>query len=156
MALMNPGAQAVSTSSENDAQAKKEAYLVRYKEKRAAQRKAAFENALKLRDELAKEKIFDKLSQPVRDFILTLCKDSSVSKGATNSGASLLTTLYGPSPKVGDVFTLQEAFDKVVKGMSTIDMHVKRWAEKGIIVEKLENKQNIKLTAYRIKALPVT
>ena len=133
---------------------KKEA-AKKFAERKAARAKQAYENALKLRDELVKGGYLDKLSAPIKDFVLTLCKDPAEKKVANGfGGPSIFTVLFGETPNVGDVITLEQAFHKTYKGMSTLDMWVKRWADKGIVVEKVLDSVKVLNTTYTIKALP--
>jgi len=159
MALMGqPGQGNVSPKTggnDGDAKAKKDAYLAEYKAKRAAKQKAAFENALKLRDELVKGAYLDKLTAPVKEFVLSLCKDPSERKASGGfGGPSVFSLLFGDNPSVGQTITLEQAFNKTYKGKSTLDLWVKRWADKGIIVECKIDSARMVNTTYTIKALP--
>jgi len=144
-------------SAEEKAQfkAKKLEALKRFKERRASAAKKAYEDALKLRDELVKAQLMDKLSAEMKEFVLSLCKDPAERKAAGGfGGPSVFSVLFGASPKVGDKVTLEQAFAKTFKGKSTLDVWVRRWAEKGIVVDVLINKDNMMKTEYVIKALP--
>jgi len=149
------GAAAPAAKATDDAKAKKEAYLEQYKAKRAARAKAAYENALKLRDELVKGQYLDKLTAPVKEFVLSLCKDPAEKKASGGfGGPSVFSLLFGDKPTVGQKITLEEAFNKTYKGKSTLDLWVKRWAEKGIVVECVVDSVKMLNTTYTIKALP--
>ncbi len=134
--------------------AKKKEIEKRIKERKRAQRKEQYENALKLRDELQKTGVFDKLSDASKTLIKNLCVDPSQRTVTGFGGPSIFSILFGPSPKVGQSVTLEEAFNKTFKGKSTLDMLVKKWAEKGIIVECVVNPQKMIATTYTIKQLP--
>jgi len=145
-----PGAK--PATKEEDAGSRKEAYEA-YKVKRAAKQKERYEQALKLKDELVKHQLFDKLMQPTKEFVISLCQNPEEKKASGFGGPSVYTQLFGSNPKVGDKITLEEAFNKTFKGKSTLDMWVKRWAEKGIIVECVIDKQRMLNTTYTIKDL---
>ena len=162
MALMGqPGqgnqtaAPAGASVSKDDVKAKKEAAIARFKENRAKKQKAAYENALKLRDELVKAAMLDKLSATTKEFVLGLCKDPTekAKGGGGFGGPSVFSILFGEHPKVGDTLTLEQAFNKTYKGKSTLDLWVKRWAEKGIEVEFKQASKMLEST-YTIKKLP--
>lgn len=134
--------------------AKKKETEKRIKERKRAARKEQYENALKLRDELQKAGILDKLSDASKNLIKALTVDPATRTASSFGGPSVFQTLFGASPKVGQSITLAEAFDKTYKGKSTLDMWVKKWAEKGVIVECVLNQQKMLATTYTIKALP--
>ena len=149
------GGAATPAVSKDEAKAKKEAAIARFKANRAAKQKAAYENALKLRDELVKGQYLDKLTAPVKEFVLSLCKDPAEKKASGGfGGPSVFTLLFGEAPKVGDKITLEQAFNKTYKGKSTLDLWVKRWAEKGIVVECHVDSAKMLNTTYTIKTLP--
>jgi hypothetical protein len=154
-----PRSQATSQVDSSDKKAafkaKKLEALKRFKERRTERAKKAYEDALKLRDELVKAAIFDKLSKEAKEFIISLCHNPAERRVATGfGGPSVFTVLYGDKPTVGQSITLQEAFNKTFKGKSTLDVWVKRWAEKGIIVECEVDPSNMLASKYTIKALP--
>lgn len=139
----------------SDAKAKKLESLKRFKERRAERAKKAFDDALKLRDELVKGSFMDKLSQTAKDFVLSLCKDPAERKASGGfGGPSVFSILFGDNAKVGDSITLEQAFNKTYKGKSTLDVWVKRWADKGIIVDCVIDSAKMLNTKYTIKAMP--
>ncbi len=149
-----PAAQAQTAKVDSDKAKREEAYR-NYKAKRAEKQKAAYENALKLRDELSKAGMLDKLSASVKEFVLSLCKDPSErAKSGGFGGPSIFSILFGDNPKVGQKITLEEAFNKTYKGKSTLDLWVKRWADKGIIVECTIDPVKMINSTYTIKSLP--
>lgn len=148
-----PAAQAQTANVDGDKAKREEAYR-NYKAKRAEKQKAAYENALKLRDELSKAGMLDKLSASVKEFVLSLCKDPSERKSGGFGGPSIFSTLFGDNPKVGQKITLEEAFNKTYKGKSTLDLWVKRWADKDIIVECTIDPVKMINSTYTIKSLP--
>lgn len=154
---VTPSTPAVEKSADDKAafKAKKLEALKRFKEKKAASAKKAYEDALKLRDHLVSTKQLDSLPANLKDFVLSLCKDPAEKKAAGGfGGPSIFSVLFGESPKVGDKITLEQAFAKTYKGKSTLDVWVRRWAEKGIMVDIMLNKDNMMKTEYVIKALP--
>jgi hypothetical protein len=164
MALLNPGTIAQAQPSQEGKKpdgdkaafkAKKLEALKRFKEKRAAQAKEAYEAALALRDELAKANLMDKLSNASREFIVSLCRDPAEKRAASGFGStSVFTQMFGDKPVVGQEITLEEAFHKTFKGKSTLDVWVKRWVERGIIVDIVLDTANMSNTKYIIKQLP--
>lgn len=149
-----PAAQAQTAKVDSDKAKREEAYR-NYKAKRAEKQKAAYENALKLRDELSKAGMLDKLSASAKEFVLSLCKDPSErAKSGGFGGPSIFSVLFGDNPKVGQKITLEEAFNKTYKGKSTLDLWVKRWADKDIIVECTIDPVKMINTTYTIKSLP--
>ena len=149
-----PAAQAQTAKVDSDKAKREEAYR-NYKAKRAEKQKAAYENALKLRDELSKAGMLDKLSASVKEFVLSLCKDPSErARSGGFGGPSIFSILFGDNPKVGQKITLEEAFNKTYKGKSTLDLWVKRWADKGIIVECTIDPAKMINSTYTIKSLP--
>lgn len=141
---------------EAELKAKRAKAVVKFRENRERRRKETYESALKLRDELVKASVFDKLTDTAKNFVLTLCINPAEKKAApgTLGGPSVFTQLFGMAPTVGQRITLEEAFNKTYKGESTINMWIKRWADKGIIVEYTPNTQKKLQSVYTIKALP--
>lgn len=133
---------------------KKAEAIARFKANRAAKQKAAFENALKLRDELVKGQFLDRLTKEAKEFVLSLCKDpAEKAKGGGFGGPSVFSILFGDNPTVGQKVTLEEAFNKTYKGQSTLNLWVKRWADKGIEV-KINPAPKMLDTTYEIVKLP--
>jgi hypothetical protein len=66
----------------------------------------------------------------------------------------VFVTLFGESAKVGDSLTLEQVFNKTYKGKSTMDVWLKRWEEKGIVVSFEANADKFLESKYIIKALP--
>lgn len=151
---VNSVAEAVAQPAVSDEKAKRDEAYRNYKAKRAEKQKAAYENALKLRDELSKSGSLDRLTAPVKEFVLSLCKDPSVRAKSGGGGSSIFSLLFGDNPKVGQKITLEEAFNKTYKGKSTLDLWVKRWADKDIIIECVVDPVKMINTTYTIKALP--
>lgn len=134
--------------------AKKKETERRIKERKRAAKKQQYEDALKLRDELQKSGLFDKLSDVSKNLVKALTVDPAQRVATSFGGPSIFSTLFGPEPKVGQSVTLEDAFNKTYKGKSTLDMLVKKWADKGVIVECVINQQKMLATTYTIKALP--
>jgi hypothetical protein len=158
MALLNGQAGEVAEPKAADAvdkKAKKNEAAKRFKERKQEREQQAYEGALKFRDELVKVGHFESLSQESKDFILLLCKDPSEKRISSGfGGPSVFTQLFGDTPKVGQKITLYDAFAKTYKGKSTLDVWVKRWAEKGIVVDCVLNKADMAKTEYVIRELP--
>lgn len=119
----------------------------------AANKKKRQEEARKAAETLEKELkdkgLYDKLSQASKDFLSI--SSNPVSHTGFN-GTSVFVTVFGANPKVGDKVTLEDIFKKTLKGKASFDVIVKRWAEKGIVIEYHEDKDILKST-YTIKEL---
>jgi hypothetical protein len=140
----------------SEKKAKKLEALKRFKERKAQKAVDDYKTALELRDELSKAGILEKLTDASKAFLADQCTDPATRKQATGGAAvqpSVLLALYGPNPKVGDKITLRQAFEKTAKGKATLDILIRRWKEKGTVVEVVANK-DIMETTYEIKALP--
>lgn len=140
---------AADTATNDKIKQQKAEALQRFKEKKAAKEAERISNAKKLKDLLTKNGAWDKIGADLQTWVESLAVAKPVN-GASQS--SLLTTLFGPSPKVGDKVTLADAFNKTYKGKATLDIYVKRWAQKGVIVEFTADADMLKST-YEIKAI---
>jgi len=149
MALVN---EKDAAQTKDAAKAKKAESLKKFKERRAVQLKQRYESALKLADELKKTGALTKLPGNLQEFVASLCVDPAL-KQVSAAGSSVFTQLFGSAPKIGDVVTLRDVFDKTNKGMSTIDIYVKRWLGSGITVTKKLDLVDLKKTTYTITAL---
>lgn len=137
----------IKTPVVEDTKAKKAAAAKRFAENQKAKKAATQEAAKKVLDFLASKKIElpADLNKALNDIANPVAQHSS-------GTSSLFTTLFGATPKVGTSVTLIDVFNKTFKGKAEIDRAVKKWAEKGIVVEF---KQAAKLpeSTYTIKAL---
>lgn len=121
----------------------------RFKEKRAKEKVERVENAKAIIEELKDGKYWDKLSDKSKAFLNGLANPT-----ASNSGnSSLFKTLFGDNPQVGATFTLNEAFQKTLKGKANIDFYVKRWAEKGTVVSFKQDADNILNSTYTLEEI---
>jgi hypothetical protein len=118
----------------------------RWKEKKQQQAAERVESAKAMIGRLEKSGIFAKLDPVDQAFLKGLAEP----KSAAASGNTGLFTVIFPNAKVGDSITLDEVFAKTLKGKSNLDHYVKKWAEKGIIVEYKENKADIRKSTYSI------
>lgn len=123
----------------------------RFKENRAREKAERKETATAVIDDLKAQGLWDKLSEEHRGLLLSFVNQKS--SGGTNS---LFNQLFGAAPNVGDSFTLNEAFQKTLKGKANIDFYVKKWAEKGIKVSYQQDKDNILNSRYVIDAIEPT
>ena len=139
--------------SAEDKKAKKLESLVRFKERKAARELESYKTACELRDALKQRGILSQLSDRARDYLASLCVDPAVKKPAGTGQPSILLQLYGPSPKVGDSVTLKEAFERTAKGKQTLDILIRRWADKGTVIEVVPAVK-VADTKYVIKSLP--
>ena len=122
---------------------------IRYKNELGELAKDINHMAETLEKELKDKGLYDKLSQASKDFISSII--NPVSHTGFN-GTSVFVTVFGANPKVGDKVTLEDIFKKTLKGKASFDAVVKRWAEKGIVIEYHEDKDILKST-YTIKEL---
>jgi hypothetical protein len=164
MSLINQPAQAAPATSK-PAEAKKEGgeksfkerkleALKRFKEKRAKESEEAKKAAIALHAELTKSGLIKQLSAESQAFVAKLIAPPATRAAGQPATASIFTLLFGTEPKVGTSVTLEEAFKKTFKGKSTLDVWVKRWAEKGTVVEIINDATNPLATKYVLKALP--
>ena len=126
----------------------KKAVAQRFKERKAEEKTARIEGAKKIIDELQASGVYDGLSAESKAFLNGLAAPVARSGGTS----SLFTALFGANPKVGDSITLNDAFQKTLKGKANLDFYVKRWADKGIIVTFHQN-DNILESMYVIDAI---
>lgn len=133
-----------------DKRASKREAAKRFLENKKKKQEEARKAAETLEKELKDKGLYDKLSQASKDFIASII--NPVSHTGFN-GTSVYVTVFGANPKVGDKVTLEDIFKKTLKGKASFDAIVKRWAEKGIIIEYHEDKDILKST-YTIKELP--
>lgn len=116
----------------------------RWKEKKNQQAVERVESAKKMIGRLEKSGLFAKLDPEDQAFLKGLAEPKVVSN---NTG--LFAELF-PNAKVGDSVTLDQIFAKTLKGKSNIDHYVKKWAEKGIIIECKEDRSDLRKTTYTI------
>ena len=149
---------AVSVEPSKEELAKKEKFN-KYNAKRREKANKLFEDMTGLRKELVAKGLWDKLSFAARDFLI----DETVPISERKRGGNLLhnnnsnfVEIWGKEAKVGDAMTLSEMMEKSFKGESTINANVKKWAQKGIIVEfeKAPIGEKKSKSIYRITALP--
>lgn len=129
-------------------QQKKEA-AERHKAKVAAEKAARIENAQKLKEQLESAGVWDGLDEELKAFVEKL----GTKKVSTGGRSNLFNTLFGADPKVGDSISLEDAFNKTLKGKATIDYYVKRWVKQGTIVTFVPNQANMLKSTYVIEAL---
>ena len=137
------------TESPADKRVAKREAAKRFLENKKKKQEEARKAAETLEKELKDKGLYDKLSQASKDFISSII--NPVSHTGFN-GTSVFVTVFGANPKVGDKVTLQDIFKKTLKGKASFDAVVKRWAEKGIVIEYHEDKDILKST-YTIKEL---
>lgn len=151
-----PAEQAsVGTDAASSKKQQKKEALERFKANRAKRAKQQREDAVALKEELQKAGIFDKLTDGSKAFVESLLSEKTASGGGGSIQQSgVFLSLFGKEPKVGDTFTLEEAFNKTFKGKATLDILIQRWAKKGVVVECVVNTTRMLDTKYTLKALP--
>ena len=151
MALVQESLIDIPEIEGNGGASKREASKREAAKRFAANKKKRQEEARKAAETLEKELkgkgLYEKLSQASKDFISSII--NPVSHTGFN-GTSVFVTVFGANPKVGDKVTLEDIFKKTLKGKASFDAVVKRWAEKGIVIEYHEDKDILKST-YTIK-----
>lgn len=128
--------------------AKKAEAAKRFKERKAAEKIARVEGAKAALEEIKKSNI--KLSEKTIKFLEGLANPVSATG---SSQISFFNKVYGPTPKVGDVVTLKQVFEKTAQGKSRIDSYVSKWAKEGTIVEYKEDASSLFNSTYTIKAI---
>lgn len=122
----------------------------RFAENKKKRQEEARKAAETLEKELKDKGLYEKLSQASKDFLSSII--NPVSHTGFN-GTSVFVVTFGANPKVGDRVSLEDIFKRTLKGKASFDAVVKRWAEKGIVIEYHEDKDILKST-YTIKELP--
>ena len=143
----------VTEADVDAAQTKKEAKAKaakRFKERRAAEKADRIVKAKELIAYMQDKGYWNELSDELKDFLNGMANPAA---GSAAGNSSLFKTIFGDNPQVGDSVTLQEVFNKTLKGKSNIDFYVKRWAEKGIVVSYEADAANLLNSKYVITAL---
>ena len=133
-----------------DKRASKREAAKRFAENKKKRQEEARKAAETLEKELKDKGLYDKLSQASKDFISSIM--NPVSHTGFN-GTSVFVTVFGANPKVGDRVSLEDVFKRTLKGKASFDVIIKRWQDKGIVIEYHEDKDILKST-YTIKELP--
>lgn len=121
----------------------------RFKERRAKEKVERVENAKAIIEELKNGGYWDNLSDKGKNFLISIANPTA----ASGNNQSLFRTLFGDNPQIGASFTLNEAFQKTLKGKSNLDFYVKRWAEKGTVVSFKQDAENILNSTYTLEAI---
>lgn len=135
----------MAAKAEEQKKAKAEA-AKRWKEKKNQQAAERVAKAKEFIASLEKSGLWSKIRPEDQAFLKGLAEPKSV---AASGNTGLFAVIF-PNAKVGDSITLDEVFAKTLKGKSNLDHYVKKWAEKGIIVEYKENKADIRKSTYSI------
>lgn len=137
-------------TDEQRKQARREASK-RFAERRARNAARAQKAAAELLTYFKDSGKLETLSANARDF---LSAAANPGKRRMFAVSSIFTQIFGEMPELGTSLTLKEIFDKTLKGKSTLDAHIKKWASKGIIVECEECPNSPLDTTYTLVALP--
>lgn len=68
-------------------------------------------------------------------------------------GEPFFNKVFGAEPKVGDKVTLQDVFNKTAQGSGKMHSSIKRWAEKGIVVDYIPDEKEPVKSVYVIKEM---
>lgn len=121
----------------------------RFKERRAKEKIDRIENAKALIDELKNGGYWDNISEKSRSFLIGIANPTNAAGG----NQSLFRTLFGDNPSIGATVTLNEAFQKTLKGKSNLDFYIKKWADKGTIVSFKQDADNILNSVYVLESI---
>ena len=121
----------------------------RFKERRAKEKVERVNNAKALIVELKNGGYWDKVSDNGKAFLSGLVNPIA----SSGSNKSLFRLLFGDNPQVGASVTLNEAFQKTLKGKSNLDFYIKRWSEKGTIVSFKKDEENILNSIYTLESI---
>jgi hypothetical protein len=112
------------------------------------QREAQREGAKRL---LAKPFAFDASDKA---FLEGLAREPGARGASSVFGTPIFNKLFGDSPAVGAVVTLQQVFDKTYKGKAQMDSLMKKWKEKsGVDIDFNFNKEKPAQSTYTIKSI---
>lgn len=124
---------------------KKEA-AERFKERRAKEREERVAVCKRLIDQLKSIGAYDKLSDDAKAFLSNTINPPKT----VNTGNTVFSKMFGSSPAVGTAVTLKDAFQRTLLGKPNIDAYIKRWAEKGIVIEYKQDVADIFSSTYTI------
>lgn len=91
----------------------------------------------------------------VEEALKLLTKIPGTRMGAGGFGGTpVFNKLFGDAPKVGDKITIQDVFNKTMKGISQMTALCRKWEEKnGTIVKYSHNEEKPFLSTYEIVKL---
>jgi hypothetical protein len=90
---------------------------------------------------------------PVAEALKLLCKQPGVRTGGGFAGTPVLNKLFGDNPEVGMKLTIRDVFDKTMKGMTQMNGLMRKWAEKGVVVQYTHNSAEPFKSTYEITAI---
>lgn len=132
--------------------AKREAFE-RFRQRRAEQKVQNTKNAQLLKDKLSDMGVFVQLPADLQSFLSSLSSTEVKSGNSITGVASVFAQIFGTNPQIGDSRTLGEVFEATAKGKATMSVWLKRWAEKGVVVEFALNKEKVAQSTYTIMSM---
>ena len=133
-----------------DFKAKKAEAAKRFAENQK-KRKELFTSSMKKLDDLIKTKKITGVPEDLAKYIADVANPPV--KAASASRAGFFEKVFGNEAKVGDSITLLDYMKKTLQAKGQLDKAVKQWAEKGTIVEFVEDKGQPFNSKYVIKAI---
>jgi hypothetical protein len=152
MSLVNPSFGTPVPAVTTDAKELKKAANQRASGKARENKQKLHEMMLAVRDVTKANGTFEAFTQDLKDYILAACVPLNERQGHT--GPSFFNQVFGPGPKVGTSVTLEQILNTTFKGVDTMSAYIKKWSNKGIIVEVKQDKFKMLNTTYTITALP--
>ena len=122
----------------------------RWKENKAKEKAERIEKAKAFIEKAKSNGVWDKLDDSDRDFLNSLAAPAAARTAGTSS---LFTTIFGANAQPGASATLEEIFNKTLKGKSNIDFYVNKWAKKGTIITFNRDESNILKSTYVVEAI---
>ena len=159
-AVANKTAQGVKPQTNEKATADEAKKAADFKAKKAEAAKRFAENQKKRKEDLVtySKKLMDlhtakkiNLPEDVATFFGNIANPPV--KAASASRAGFFEKVFGNEAKVGDSITLLDYMKKTLQAKGQLDKAVKQWAEKGTIVEFVEDKGQPFNSKYVIKAI---
>lgn len=127
------------------------------KEARAKAREADYQGSLKIRDELQKLNVFDRLTPETKQWLNEKCVPPSERK-RSGGAVSVVNLVFGPGTiSVGTTTTFQQFMERTWQGVNTLRGYIKKLEKRGYGIEaKFDESGKDKLLAsvIRVTKLP--
>lgn len=155
-------AQGVKPQTNEKATADEAKKAADFKAKKAEAAKRFAENQKKRKEDLItySKKLIElhtakkiNLPEDVATFFGNIANPPVKAASASASRAGFFEKVFGNEAKVGDSITLLDYMKKTLQAKGQLDKAVKQWAEKGTVVEFVEDKAQPFNSKYVIKAI---